>query len=229
MKREQVSFNKDGVEVHIKGTKTEESDRTLQLVISAPLLSRWISQLEGDGYLWKAKAGKSPVLEYQGYKKILATAIKDANISGKESKPYIMRKSRLTRLAELGMSEAQLAYWAGQKIGSPEITCYLQRSRRLTKTAIINVEGVREKADEEEKKESPLKPMLCPKCDTINSFDAKMCFNCGLDINGFQKIAKRKADSQELMELGKAIKKLAEIHPDVIDLEKLQAIVQNNR
>ena len=108
--------------------------------------------------MWKSKAGRSPVLEYQGYNKILAKAIRDADIKRKESKPYIMRKSRLTRLAELGMSEAQLAYWAGQKIGSPEITCYLQRSKRLTKTAIINVEGIREKADEEEKKDKASSP-----------------------------------------------------------------------
>ena len=52
---------------------------------------------------------------------------------------------------------------------------YVHLSGRETDTTLLALSGIKK---DEDKKESLLKPLKCPRCDNINNFDAKFCGKC---------------------------------------------------
>jgi len=57
---------------------------------------------------------------------------------------------------------------------------YVHLSGRDVDNALLRLNGIK---SYEEKKEEEFKPSVCPRCNTVNSSDAKFCSNCGLGLD----------------------------------------------
>jgi ribosomal protein L40E len=80
-------------------------------------------------------------------------------------------------------------------------------SGREVDDAILNMNGVKTESKKDEQK---LQPRICPRCDTINTSDAKHCNKCGgiLDVQYAMELQEKielehqkRAESDDIMNL----------------------------
>jgi ribosomal protein L40E len=136
-------------------------------------------------------------MSYPALAKVLKVAAERAGLS-KKVHPHKLRHSRATFLASK-LTEAQMNQVFGWKQGSDMPSIYVHLSGRDLDDAILGVYGLRKVEDKEPK----LKPKICPRCNTSNSFDARFCMKCGLalDLRAAQEIEEARSKTDIIMDM----------------------------
>lgn len=95
--------------------------------------------------------------------------------------PYTLRHSLLTRMAkDSRIPMAVLKKFAGHTQRSNTIAEYTHIDDDDLKDMQLQING-KIKTKEEQKEE--IKPVKCPKCNTMNEFDAEFCLNCNMALS----------------------------------------------
>ncbi|MFC1723224.1 tyrosine-type recombinase/integrase [Nanoarchaeota archaeon] len=177
MKIGNVVFDKHGTVLYIKG---KTGARKIRLISSTPLLSAWISSHPArdnkDFPLWIniGTKGKMKMIRYCNIRKILNILFEKAGIK-KRCNPHLFRHSRATFMAN-HLTEFQMNQYFGWIQGSDMPATYVHMSGREVDDAILTMNGMKPQIKGAEQK---LKPIICPRCDTINTADAQHCNKCG--------------------------------------------------
>jgi hypothetical protein len=116
-------------------------------------------------------------MNYAGVRKVLISTAKRAGIR-KAINPHNFRHSRATFLANR-FTEAQMCEYLGWVQGSSVPQVYVHLSSRNVDDTILKMNGL--KSEEEERKESPLRAVKCPRCGNISA--GNFCNKCGAVLN----------------------------------------------
>ncbi|MEK6973738.1 MAG: site-specific integrase [Nanoarchaeota archaeon] len=177
-----VSFDEHGVLINVNG---KTGSRKVRLISSTSYLATWLQNHpfneNKDSPLWinYGQRNYQEAMVYSTAKKLLRTLFKKSKID-KKFNPHLFRHSRATFLAN-HLTEFQMNQYFGWVQGSNMPATYVHLSGRETDSALFALNGIH---TNKEKKESTLSPIKCPRCDNINSYDAKFCSKCAgiLDI-----------------------------------------------
>ena len=163
--------------------------RRIRLVSSVPYLTEWINKHpqkdNPEHYIWINR--KKEQLSYSRLSAILKeiaikAGVKTYEINGKSRTkihPHLFRHSRASYLAN-HLTEAQMNQYFGWVQGSNMPAIYIHISGRDVDPAILRLYGIKNR---EEKRESKLKPKLCPRCEQTNPFTNKFCSRCGMPLD----------------------------------------------
>ena len=190
-----LAFDELGARLRVRG-KTGE--RTVRLISSAPLLSRWLEEAPKgapDGPLWPNLAtnyqDNMKPMTYQRTVLMLKGAARKAGIT-KRIYPHLFRHSAATRDAQhLTESELKIKYgWTG---GSEMAGTYVHLSGADLDAKLAAIYGGREI-----KPPAPVfVPVKCPRCGFDNSPGQRFCGRCGLPLEA-KELAKSSVELEEL-------------------------------
>jgi len=200
MRVRDVVFGERYAKVMLKG---KTGSRSVIVIAAMPYLQNWIQNhpLKGDpdAPLWVnlGNVNRYKPMSYPALAKMLKAAGKRAGLK-KKVHPHKLRHSRATFLASK-LTEAQMSQVFGWRQGSKMPSIYVHLSGRDVEDAMLGVYGLK-KAEGEEPK---IRPKICPRCSTVNEFDAKFCKKCGLalDIKAAEKMEKIDKTVDALMKL----------------------------
>jgi len=197
-----VEFDKYGAKITLPN-EGKTGARKIRVIACPPSISNWLQQhpRKKDRKaplfcgIWSKNKGKQ--WGYRSAYNVLKETAKEAEVD-KPVNPHHFRHSRATELAQK-LTEAQLCEYMGWVIGSKEAATYVHLSGRDTDKAILEMYGLKE----EEKKESELKPIECPRCGSKNDPGADFCNQCslGLDEKTIMEYDKKKEQGAELLDL----------------------------
>ncbi|MAF36398.1 hypothetical protein CL622_04740 [archaeon] len=181
LKVKNVTFDKHGTVITVMG---KTGSRKIRLVLSTPYLSTWLNNhaltTEPDAPLWTnlGPIRKHKAMSYSNIRKILQTVAKKAGLK-KRCNPHLFRHSRATMLAN-HLTEFQMNQYFGWIQGSDMPSTYVHMSGREADKAILAMNGIE---TQEAKQQTTLQPIICPRCETINTPDAKHCNKCAGIVN----------------------------------------------
>jgi len=134
-------------------------------------------------------------MAYGTISSLLKRLFKKAGIK-KKSNPHLFRHSRATLMAN-HLTEFQMNQYFGWIQGSDMPSTYIHMSGKEVDNAILEMNGVKSR---EEKKESVLRPVKCPRCDTINSYNSKYCNKCSgiLDLKLAMEIEENRTKEESM-------------------------------
>lgn len=177
-----VKIDEYGIILHVEG---KTGSRPIRIISSTPYLMTWLQNhpLKDDKQqaLWinlGHNNHKQPIT-YRGVVNMLRRLFIKARIQ-KRCNPHMFRHSRATYLAD-HLTEFQMNQYFGWIQGSGMPATYVHMSGKEIESSILELNGIKTQKNH---KESSLKPIKCPRCDTINSHDSKFCNKCAgiLDI-----------------------------------------------
>lgn len=173
-----LTFDRYGAVAQLHGKTGARQVRAIQ---ATPYLARWLDQhpQRGDSNapLWVSTSNmnRGQPLGYAALRKVLKVTFHRAGIT-KRSNPHSFRHARATHLAN-HLTEFQMNQHFGWAQGSDMPRTYVHLSGRDTDEAMLRLHGIQvEKDDLGERK---LQPRVCPRCDTLNTYDAQFCRKCG--------------------------------------------------
>ena len=177
-----VSFDEYGALLNVFG---KTGSRKIRIIGSTSYLVTWLHthpfKDDNDSALWinYGQKGYNKPMMYSTTRMMLMKLFKRCGIK-KRYNPHLFRHSRATYLAN-HLTEFQMNQYFGWIQGSNMPATYVHLSGRETDSALLALSGIKK---DENKKESTLKPIKCPRCENINSYDAKFCGKCAgiLDI-----------------------------------------------
>ena len=111
---------------------------------------------------------------------ILQQARRQAGIT-KKIHPHIFRHSRLSWLADHGMVESDMRYYAGWSDQSTMPSTYIHNNPKKLGNKINAIQGI--STNEEKPQPTILIGKTCPRCNTENDVHAEYCKKCWLPIN----------------------------------------------
>ncbi|MHA1839945.1 MAG: tyrosine-type recombinase/integrase [Candidatus Ranarchaeia archaeon] len=170
-----VDLTEYGARLRVIG-KTGE--RTLAVVKSAPYLKLWLEHHaeadNPDAYVfyanWRGRHHMTP----GGVLAMLQRLCAKAGVP--RFHPHQLRHTRLTELAKK-MPEQLLKAYAGWTNGSTMAAVYVSLSGKDTERGLLEAEGVAQKKAHKPEP-SPIEPVTCPICDTMNPAGARYCYKC---------------------------------------------------
>ncbi|MFQ6010289.1 MAG: tyrosine-type recombinase/integrase [Candidatus Aenigmatarchaeota archaeon] len=177
-----VRFDEYGGIITVSG---KTGMRRIRLVSSVPSLSAWLSnhpdKNSPESPLWVSigTKNKGKIINYKSISDILKKNARKAGIR-KKANPHMFRHSRATFLANC-LTESQLKEMFGWTQGSNMAAVYVHLSGRDTDDAILRLNGIA--TGKEEKKESKLKPVKCPRCEFMNGATSNFCNRCAAPLN----------------------------------------------
>lgn len=184
-----VDFDSYGGTVMLaKGNGSEDGQKTgqrrIRIIDAVPDLQAWLNM---HPYRNDPKAplfpavydGKVNFISERRVDAILKYMKKKAEIQ-KDVSPHKIRHARLTHLAKQGLNEMELRIFAGWEDDSPMPAVYVHMAGGDVEKKLLKMAGIDVEEDREEVKS--LEPVVCPRCDRKNPFDAKFC-NCGQVLN----------------------------------------------
>jgi len=177
LKIRSVQFDDYGAVLMVSG---KTGDRRVRIIFSAPKLASWIEnhplRESPDAPLWVSLGTRNhgTVLNYASAKSILKEIAQKGGLK-KRIYPHLFRHSRATYLAN-HLTEAQLKHHFGWVQSSKMAATYVHLSGREVDSALLRLQGI--KVDEN-KDETQLKILLCPRCKNKNSPTSKFCNVCG--------------------------------------------------
>ncbi len=159
--------------------------RRVPLIACTGYLSMWINMHplkdNPNAPLWikntsreQQEKGAFQAMSYGAVRKILSKAFLSAGVK-KRFNPHNFRHSRATSLAN-SFTEAQLKEMFGWTQGSDMASRYVHLSGRDVDKALMKSYGL---DIPEEERDSPLKPLVCAKCNTTNPPTFSYCSKCG--------------------------------------------------
>lgn len=176
-----IEFDQYGCLLMIYG---KTGSRCIRLIASSPIIAKWLSihpdRSNPNAFLWcgQSNTNKGEMLSYVGLCRLLRKLGKKSGIK-KKLNPYNFRHSRATELSK-NITEPQLCTIFGWEIGSDQPATYVHLSQRDTDDAILKIHGL---LDEKEENGKQMKVLICPRCKTKNSPDARFCDSCGLPLD----------------------------------------------
>ena len=190
----QVKFDKHGVILTVKG---KTGSRPIRLIWGVSYLSTWLNshpfRNEKSSPIWiniGSKNHRKP-MSYSNIRQLFVEISRRSEIK-KRIHPHLFRHSRATFMANY-LTEFQMNKYFGWIQGSKMPATYVHMSGKNLDDAILQMNGLQKKEDEEETR---LQPKICPRCNTINSHDTKYCNKCGGVV-----------DLKEAMEMDERFKK----------------------
>jgi len=191
MRLKDVVFKENYATAMVKG---KTGSRKVIIVAATPYLVNWIENHplrdNPDAPMW-VNIGSTNHLKPMSYSNITKTLKDIAKRAGIKKKvhPHKLRHSRATELAK-NLTEAQMNQLFGWRQGSRMPAIYVHLSGRDIEDTMLKIYGLK---NHEEKR--TLKPRTCPRCGTVNQFEAKFCAKCGLFLDA--KEAYRKEEERE--------------------------------
>jgi len=176
-----ITFDKYGAVISVEG---KTGPRPIRLVQAVPYLVEWMSfhplRTQPKFPLWvvSSNRAKHQPLNYNAIRELLRKAARKAGVT-KRVNPHSWRHARASNLAP-HLNEFQMNARFGWVHGSAMPGTYIHWSGKETDPAILRLSGI--KTEETALAETPLKPVMCTRCDTINATDAKFCRRCGMGI-----------------------------------------------
>ena len=196
-----VKFDDYGATINVQG---KTGSRIIRVISSVPYLATWIQNhnLKHDktAPLWICIGGKNGnnMMSYSNFRNLLQRLFDTAKIK-KRFNPHIFRHSRATFLAN-HLTEFQMNQYFGWVQGSDMPSTYVHMSGKRIEDSILELHGLKKASG---KKQESLKPLVCPRCDTLNPNDNKFCKKCGgfLDLKAAMVIdrhMKKEKEDQEI-------------------------------
>jgi len=174
---ENVNFDEYGAILNVNG---KTGPRPIRIISSTPYLMNWMEshpiKKDSKAPLWinVGNTNHCKPLKYANIRCLLKELFKKAGI-GKRFNPHMFRHARATFLAD-HLTEFQMNQYFGWIQGSEMPSTYVHMSGKKIDSSILALNGIK---SVNEHKESSMKPRICPRCDTINTADAKFCLRCG--------------------------------------------------
>ena len=195
----EVTKDKYGYIVDLEG---KTGHRTPRIVISDPYITQWLNMHplnRPDAPLW-VKVGhrvKAESMKYGAFRELVLRLVRKANIR-KRVYHHLFRHTRVTHLLiNRQINEAQAKVYFGWVPDSKMLSEYSHLISSDVNEAILAMHGI--KTDTQ--KESLFKPKQCPRCETINTKDARFCHKCGsaLDVNTAMELDDQRSKGDDLM------------------------------
>lgn len=181
LKIKHVQMDSYGAVLLVNG---KTGQRRVRIIFSVPKLQQWIenhplkSDLDAPLWITIGTNSRYKVLNYATAKTVLKKLAKKAGIK-KRIYPHLFRHSRATHLAN-HLTEAQMKQYFGWVQSSDMASVYVHLSGRDVDRALFKLNGIEEP---EEKREEEIKTLVCPRCKSRNSPDARFCSKCGLCLD----------------------------------------------
>jgi len=181
MQLKHVAFDSYGAILRVDG---KTGPRRVRVIMSAPKLSQWIENHplkdSPEAPLW-VTMGPNSIYHPWRYATVLDVLRKIAAKAGirKRVYPHLFRHTRATYMAN-HLTEAQMKQYFGWKQSSDMAAVYVHLSGRDVDNALLKLNGI---SVNEEEKGSGLKAIICPRCRTNLSPDAKFCSKCGMCLD----------------------------------------------
>lgn len=160
-----------------KGSKT----RPVPILHAIPALQAWLDvHPTGKGAVFTTIQKPIKRLTYEGLRTTIERILERAGIEGKKRLLHNFRHTRLTELANMGLTEAEMCTFAGWEPGSPMTAVYVHLSGRDLKRSFGRIYGL-----EQEREEPTLKieAKVCPRCKKKNPPGARFCSQCSLVLD----------------------------------------------
>jgi integrase/ribosomal protein L40E len=188
--------------------------RSVRIISSTPYLMTWLQnhplKNNPNAPLWTNTGPKkhNQQLQYQNMRHLIREVFRKAGIN-KKCNPHIFRHSRATFLAN-HLTEFQMNHYLGWVQGSGMPSTYIHLSGKNLDNSILALNGIK---TESRNNETELKPQTCPRCNTINTHDAKYCKNCAgvLNVQAAQELEQKQKNNQLSDQILKKIMELPQI------------------
>lgn len=180
---ENVVFDEHGIILNIMQGKT--GARQVRMVSSVSYLATWYqchphkNNKKAPFWVNYGSYNNGQQMKYCGISRILKHLFERAGIN-KRFNPHTFRHSRATFMAN-HLTEFQMNQYFGWIQGSDMPSTYVHMSGRNIDASILELNGIKQPSVSNE---SRLKPLICPRCGTINAYDAKFCNNCAGILDG---------------------------------------------
>jgi len=199
LKIKDIVIDKYGAVITLNG---KTGKRTIRLVESVGLLQMWLNvhpqHDDPNAPLFPTYNNNHPSEDY--YSKLIKRLVEKSGIQ-KNVYPHLLRHSRLTELAKF-LTEPELRLFAGWNKNSKMPAIYVHLAGRDIEPKILQYYGIKEP----ETPQLNEKPHVCPRCQTLNQYDAKYCFKCGLILD--EREALKMSDSKVKEMLYDLLKKI---------------------
>ncbi len=171
-----INFDKYGAQITLHG---KTGYRRVRIITSVSYLGEWLNKhpiKNPESWVWISLHNER--LSYESIRGILRHIGSRAGINRKVN-PHNFRHSRATYLANF-LTEAQMKEYFGWVQSSDMASVYVHLSGRDVDKALLKVYGI---ADEENGKESLLKPKKCIRCGENNPATNILCAKCSAPLN----------------------------------------------
>jgi site-specific recombinase XerD len=217
-----IDINSKGAVFILRGKTVERRVLTVSFV---KYLEQWLEvhplRLQDVYPLWVSEATnyQTQSLGLDGLRKIVKDAFMCSQIKNKHARPYILRHSRATHLANHGMEQAQLCEMFGWSPTSKVPGRYIHMSGIHLDEAIMSLsEGGRV-----EPQEYKLKTIICTRCSEKISPGANYCVKCALPVNFLEKYA----HEADLKEENRILKERVDMHEKMTAIQESQKEITN--
>ncbi len=196
-----VQFDKYGAVIIVTG---KTGMRRLRLISSVPDLQTWVNihPLRDDNgaplfITSRSYGGKLRRLNRRTVENRLKRLSKQLHIT-KPVHPHAIRHARLTDLVRAdgtskGLSEMELRLVAGWEKNSAMPEVYVHLSGGDIERKMLENAGL---IDVDEKGPTALEPVMCPRCRSLNAFDAIYCAQCSMALNEQAAMKVEKSDEE---------------------------------
>lgn len=183
LKMKNVEFDKYGAKLIVTG---KTGMRRVRLIHSVPDLKVWMNyhpyRDDPEAFLFVPFEQKQYTkgISWSYVYSMLQRAMKNAGLK-KKIHPHLLRHSRLTHLAKMGLNESTMRIIAGWSGDSRMPKIYLHLSGQDVDDKILELSGI--KKIKGKKSDKILKPKECPRCKQINPLNVKFCYGCSLVLD----------------------------------------------
>jgi len=205
--------------------------RNVPLTLSVVYFAPWFNELhpakkDGEAPVFISFSHKDwykPMVERSIGREAVWTILQqgvDASQIGKKVHPHLLRHSRLTWLADHGMTENMMRIFAGWTPGSNMPAIYIHTNPQKVNDKIIEIQNGKPVKPIEEQK-SKLLPRECPRCQAKNDPSAPYCKQCWLPLE--MKVSMMETIMIDLMrsEIYKEESEIARQEGRFLDMEQL--------
>jgi integrase len=171
--RQNVTFDKDGMGVLILHS-SKTGRRRIKVWNATQILKTWVNTLPRDEPDRPVFPGRDGPLSYTSARRIILNAAK--GLGNKKVNVHLLRHSRATMLCKIGVKEAAMRKQFGWADGSTMVNKYTHLSGEDTDAEIGRALGFN--IPKPDVGNSPLKPVECPNCHTLNDNSMSFCRSC---------------------------------------------------
>jgi integrase/recombinase XerD len=204
-----IDINSNGAVFILRGKTVE---RRVPIFSFVKHLEQWLEThplRSQDVYpLWVSEATnyQTQPLGLGGLRKIVKDAFMNSGIKNKHARPYILRHSRATHLANHGMEQAQLCKMFGWSPTSKVPSRYIHMSGIHLDDMIRSLS----EGGKVEPQEYKLKTITCTRCLEKISPGANYCGRCALPVSLAEEYLQERKLEKENMELREEIRSVRE-------------------
>jgi len=199
MKFENTTFNDDGIAIITVKGKT--GTRQVPIFESTPILRAWMDvHPQGKGRIWVSTNRPHHPLSYSQLHHLTRQTIDCANLKRDKKKiVHMFRHTRATELVRLGVRGQSLSKFMGWTKRSNMEAIYVHLS-----TQDVNNE-MRSKVFDLDTEETTPRPLLssmtCPRCQTKNDQNARICSKCSMPLSDDAIVAALEQQEQKREEI----------------------------